>query len=303
METAWIAVDWGTTNLRAWAVGPRGQTLARVDDAPGMNAAAGGNYEAALLQVIGDWLQPDGKTQIVACGMIGARQGWVEAPYVDAPMSLTDLAKHALRPETSDARLDVLILPGVAQRDEDAPDVMRGEETQLLGIAALHSPRSTICLPGTHSKWAKVDGSRLESFTTYMTGEIYGLLADVSVLRFSVRDGGEDREVFLEAVKRGVERPHRLLSDVFRVRAADLLHDAGPSRSRARLSGLLIGSEIGSVLQEQKPDEPVVLVGHDRLGNLYASALRSQGFEVEVIGAEDAVLAGLREARQVLVAA
>jgi 2-keto-3-deoxy-galactonokinase len=186
---AWIAVDWGTSRLRAWAMASDGVALEERASDDGMGRLAPDDFEAALLTVIGDWLG-QGPINIVACGMVGARQGWHEAAYLTVPSRPHGGA--FTRPLTQDERLNVHILPGMMQL---APaDVMRGEETQIAGYLSLHSDFDGIlCLPGTHTKWVHISAGEVVSFQTFMTGEIFALLCEKSVLRHSVQSQEVDR--------------------------------------------------------------------------------------------------------------
>ena len=145
----WIAVDWGTTNLRVWAMDAASRVLGNGGSAEGMGTLDRAGFEPALMRLIGGWLPAEGRVPVVACGMVGSRQGWVEAPY--RPVPCVPLAKGQMaRPDTRDTRLAVQVVPGLKQ--DHPADVMRGEETQLWGAGL---PAGSCCvLPGTHSKWA-----------------------------------------------------------------------------------------------------------------------------------------------------
>ena len=175
--------------------------------------------------------------------MAGARQGWVEAPYAETPASPGDLAAGAIRVEG--LTRDVRILPGVAQKAGGRPDVMRGEETIVLGLAA--EADAIVCLPGTHSKWVAVEGGRITGFSTFMTGEVFALLAGQSILRHAVEAGLDvlaERDAFASGVEAEFEAPELVLNRLFALRAAGLLGGAGAAETTARLSGLVIGLEM-----------------------------------------------------------
>ena len=198
----WIAVDWGTSRLRAWAMAG-GQVLEALASDKGMGALTPDGFEPALLELAGGWL--DGAPPVIACGMVGARTGWAEAEYRAVPCTPLDPAR-ATRPDGADPRLPVLILPGLSQ--SSPPDVMRGEETQLAGLAArLRSAPATVCTPGTHSKWVTLDNGTVTGFTTFMTGEAFALFAERSVLRHSVDTADTDSDAFCSAVAEMVDRP------------------------------------------------------------------------------------------------
>ncbi|MFK7838114.1 MAG: 2-dehydro-3-deoxygalactonokinase, partial [Sulfitobacter sp.] len=179
----WIALDWGTSNLRAFAM--RGATvLDRAGSDAGMSTLEPTGFEPALRDLIGPWLHPD-LGAIVACGMVGSRQGWAEAPYRTVPC--TPLADGVTQITMGDGH-SVHIVSGLSQHAP--PDVMRGEETQIAGFLSLNPQwDGVICMPGTHTKWVHLSAGEVVCFPTYMTGEMFGLLCSVSVLRPSIRPG------------------------------------------------------------------------------------------------------------------
>ncbi|RME15487.1 MAG: 2-dehydro-3-deoxygalactonokinase [Alphaproteobacteria bacterium] len=293
-DEAWIAVDWGTSNLRAWVIGPDGAVRAREASARGAGMLAPEAFEPALLEVIGRHL-PEGKvTTVIACGMVGARECWAEAPYDAVPCPPPGL-EHAVRAPTRDPRLDVRILPGLKQLSP--PDVLRGEETQIAGFLATH-PRfdGIVCLPGTHSKWVHVSAGEIVSFRTYMTGEIYGLLAERSVLSHALRGEGWDEDAFVAAVAEAMANPQHLSSRLFALRADALLNGTRPAIARARLSGYLVGLELAGA-RGYWLGQDVALLGEGRLCDHYEAALRAQGLVPRRVEGEDMALVGLKAAR------
>jgi len=292
MRPDWIAVDWGTSHLRAFAMqGTR--AFAEVSSDHGMGKLAREQFETALLDLIAPWLA--GPVDIVACGMVGSRQGWHEAPYRSVPCTPVDAGTLARVP-THDPRLRMAIVPGLKQ---PAPaDVMRGEETQIAGaLALLPGFDGVLCLPGTHSKWVHVSAGEVVSFVTCMTGEMFALLSRQSVLRHGMEGDGWDDAAFDVALSDALSRPERLGSRLFSLRAEGLLNDLSPSAAKARLSGLLIGVELAAT-RAYWLGQPVAIVGADRLAALYARALTAQGAAPRVLSVRDATLAGLAFARQ-----
>ncbi|MDH3667129.1 MAG: 2-dehydro-3-deoxygalactonokinase [Paracoccaceae bacterium] len=285
-QKPWIAVDWGTTRLRAWAMDSDRPLKQRMSD-QGMAGLAPHAFEPALIALVDDWLASAGRTLVVACGMVGARQGWIEAPYVQVPCAPFAGDAFTAAP-AADARLDVRIIPGLMQADP--ADVMRGEETQISGFLS-RDPHfeGLLCLPGTHTKWAFVGGGHVTGFTTMMTGEIFALLAEQSVLRHSVGDGW-DEAGFEQAVAAPAPAPGRL----FELRAQSLLEGLAPGAARAMLSGRLIASELDAV---EIVDCPVVVIGSDALAGHYARALELRGCSVSRLDGEEVVLAGLIQAK------
>jgi len=245
-------------------------------------------FEPALLDVIAPWLGP--RTPVLACGMVGARQGWVEARYRAVPCPPTDLSALT-RVATQDPRLDVRIAPGLSQ--SKPADVMRGEETQLAGALAVHPGFDGVfCLPGTHSKWVHVSAGEVVSFQTFMTGEMFSLLSTHSVLRHSLTTEGWDDSAFDAGLSDAISRPDRIAARLFSLRAEGLLHGMTAPQARARLSGLLIGIELAGA----KPywlGQSVKLIGASNLSALYARALAAQGLQAERLDATACTLAGL----------
>ncbi|MGB7180510.1 MAG: 2-dehydro-3-deoxygalactonokinase [Burkholderiaceae bacterium] len=293
VRPAWIAADWGTTNLRLWAMDSDDQPLASVSSPDGMSSIANGQYEQALLKGIEPWLVSGEVTPVFACGMVGARQGWIEVIYTPVPCAPTDASRIQLAP-TQDPRIRMLIIGGLCQ--PDPADVMRGEETQVAGWL-LENPDfdGLLCMPGTHTKWVEVSAGHIQSFKTWMTGELYGLLATQSVLKHSVRSDELDGVVFASTVRQVISGAHSF-AELFSVRATDLLHDASPQASRARLSGLLIGAEINAMCGNTNK-KPVVLLGASGVVELYHEALGIIGAQVHLADATRLTLAGLTAVR------
>ena len=287
----WIAVDWGTSALRVWAMqGDR--VLAEAASDQGMGRLATDQFEPALLHLIGDWLEPGRICPVLAAGMVGARQGWAEAPYRPVPCPPVE-AGAAISVPTRDPRIAVRILPGLSQ---SAPaEVMRGEEAQIAGVLARWPGFSgTVCLPGTHTKWAAIAGGRVTQFRTLMTGEMFDLLASRSVLRHSLAPGGADMAAFRDGLRlsQGLDMPLNLFS----LRAESLLGSPDPVALRARLSGLLIGQELAATRPLWQGRE-IVIVASAGLETLYLAGLESFGATVRTLSATEATLAGLCLAR------
>jgi 2-dehydro-3-deoxygalactonokinase len=285
----WIAADWGTSNLRCSAMGADGRVLAEAASEDGMGRLAPEAFEPALLRLVEPWLGP-GVTPVYACGMVGARQGWVEARYRSVPCA--PLEAGALTPvPVRDGRLRVLIAPGLSQAKP--ADVMRGEETQIAGALALGGGDGVYCLPGTHSKWAHVSAGEVVSFQTYMTGELFALLSQQSVLRHGLAGAeGEAPEAFDLALSEALSRPERLAARLFTLRAEGLLDGLPPVEARARLSGLLIGAELAAA-RPYWLGQRVTLIGSSGLAAAYARGLAAQGIAARTLDVAACTLAGL----------
>lgn len=296
----WVAVDWGTSNLRAWGIAADGSVALERSSAKGMGKLTREEFPAALAELLTDVSATrGGALDVLICGMAGARQGWLEAPYLEAPTDLRGLLDGAVRPDMVDGRISPAILPGVCQR-AGADNVMRGEETQLLGLAALRPGFSGIvCMPGTHSKWAKLSGTRIEHFSTAMTGELFEVLRTHSVLRHSLNgdlDGPGRAEGFVAGAGAGIAGPEQLLGTLFQVRAGSLLSGRQPDWCAGYLSGLLIGTEIGAN-RHLIGNQAVPLIGSAALCALYVQVLAMIGARGEPQDATQIVLAGLKAAR------
>lgn len=294
----WIAVDWGTSNLRVWPMAGE-VPLRRIDSDRGMGGLASADFEPTLIETLGDTLGdalPDGGAplDVVICGMAGAKQGWTEAPYVSVPCAPVATGVPA---PTSDPRLRVTILPGVSQMLP--PDVMRGEETQIAGFLR-NSPEfdGIVCMPGTHTKWAHLSAGEIVSFRSFMTGEIFALLSQQSVLRHGMGDGW-DGAAFAEGVSDAMGRPAGLASELFSLRAAGLLTGTSPDACKSRLSGLLIGAEL-SAARPYWLGQNIVILGEGGMASAYQTALSAQGAAATTTSTDDATLSGLIAAYQAL---
>jgi 2-dehydro-3-deoxygalactonokinase len=284
----WIAVDWGTSNLRAWAMGPGGEVLAEASSDEGMGKLARDGFEPALLRLIGPWLA--GHPPIIACGMVGSRQGWCEAPYRTIPCTPLDPAALVAAP-THDTRLSVRIAPGLKQ--PSPADVMRGEETQIAGALSLRPGYDgVLCLPGTHSKWVQISAGEVVSFQTFMTGELFALISETSVLRHGMQGGTWDEAAFDAAVSDTLSRPERIAARLFAIRAEGLIAGLSASAALSRLSGLLIGIELAAA-RPYWLGQRVTLIGAEKLSAAYARALSAQGVEADRLSATECTLAGL----------
>jgi 2-dehydro-3-deoxygalactonokinase len=289
----WIAVDWGTSNLRVWMMGKDGVPFAQDSSDKGMGGLARDAFEPALLELVAPYLAPDSVTPVLCAGMVGAREGWLEAPYVPTPCTPPD-GQAAVAPTSTDPRLSVYILPGVKQMSP--PDVMRGEETQIAGV--LHSQPDfdgILCLPGTHTKWVHISAGEIVSFQTCMTGEMFALLSQQSVLRHSVTGTGWDQDSFLSGVTNAMDRPQSFAAELFRMRAAGLLLGTTADAGRARLSGLLIGLELAGT-RAYWLGRHVAILGADAVAIHYRSALAEQGIQAEILENTNLTLAGLTNA-------
>lgn len=309
------AVDWGTSSFRLWLLDAAGAALAERRSGEGMLTAGTEGFGAILEKHLAAAGAPP-SLPVVVCGMAGARQGWIEAPYVTLPAGLDGILAGAVPvpgqaagqaagqgsgQDAGQAR-KIRILPGLAQRSADEPDVMRGEETQLAGVLPLFaSGRHVICMPGTHSKWVEAEGGVIAGFRTWLTGELFSVLSRQSILRHSLGESVApalpDTPAFVTACRDALAQGGDIGPSLFRIRAATLLQDLQPADAAATLSGLLIGSEIASARRLfDLPAGEVILVASGPLGSLYAAALKLASCAVLQADADEAVRAGLFEA-------
>lgn len=264
-----IGIDWGTTSLRAYRLAG-GRVIDRRDSARGIITVEPGGFGAVLRDAVGAWLQ-DGETDVLMAGMIGSRQGWVETPYLPCPAGLDRLAAALIVVPFDTAR--VAIVPGLQGEDASGtPEVMRGEETQLVGLVGWSGASAHACLPGTHSKWAVVAEGSVTKFATHMTGETFAALRSATILGRMMQDGPTDAPAFLRGVARAAE-PGGLLHHLFGVRTQGLFGRLSPHEAASYLSGLLIGHEI----EAAAPSGTVHLIGTPELCALYAMALERCG--------------------------
>ena len=290
----WIAVDWGTSNLRVWGMDSDGKVAAEASSDKGMAKLDRSGFEPALLELVDGWLVHGRRMPVIACGMVGARQGWVEAPYREAPCKpvFFDLVAN---PDTRDPRLKVTILAGIKQL-EPAPDVMRGEETQIAGVLS-ENPHfdGVLCLPGTHTKWVRISAGEIVHFKTFMTGELFSLFSVHSVLRHSLMAAGGTEIEFASSVRSIVAEPADFAGRLFSVRAEALVSGLGSAAANARLSGLLIGAELAAA-KTYWWDHSLMIVGNGPQSELYADALAILGQSPRIIDASHVTLAGLKSA-------
>lgn len=291
----WIAVDWGTSCLRTWAMAADGTVIATACSDQGMSTLTPDTFETALLGLIEPWIG-GASVSVVACGMVGSRQGWCEAPYQTVPCA--PLGTGLVQPTARESKLSVNIIAGVKQ--ENPADVMRGEETQIAGFIAKNPDwDGVLCLPGTHTKWVHISAGEIVSFQTFMTGEIFAAMTNHTVLKHSVDTEDWDIDAFNDAVSDAISKPERLAARLFSLRAEGLLNDLSPAAARARLSGQLIGAEFAAA-RPYWLGQNVAIIGADALSSIYADALLLQGVRATLTDGQELTLAGLTAAYQQL---
>jgi 2-dehydro-3-deoxygalactonokinase len=277
----YIAVDWGTTNRRAYRVDGNGLVAEEFEDELGVLSVSPGGFPGAIAEI----RRRLGDRPMLLAGMVGSNRGWIEAPYVPCPAGVADVAGAMLWREG-----DVAIIPGVSLLTLHVTDVMRGEEVQALGAwgEGLERRDMLVCHPGTHAKWILVREGLILSFRTMMTGELFSLLKEHSILADQLQAPVAPDEAFLDGVEEAFGG-ESLLSGLFGVRARYLL--AGDQSGASRASGLLIGSDVSAGLK-LAPDLPVAVVGRPELCVLYAAALEQAGRSSTSIDGAVAFIAG-----------
>jgi 2-dehydro-3-deoxygalactonokinase len=291
-EPLLIGLDRGTTSCRAYLIGADG-VRARNTDGPGILRVEGGAFGAWFDTMVGEWIARHGVIPIILSGMIGSRQGWKEAPYAPCPAGAADIVKALARFDHDG--LPISLVPGLVTENDGMPDVMRGEETQILGALALSGKdEGLFLLPGTHSKWAEVRGRRIVSFRTFMTGEVFGALKGHTILGRLMRDGAFDPDAFVRGDHEGATlgSAGALLNRIFAARSYGLMDKLRDTALSDYLSGLLIGAEIAEATARTK--SAVTIIASAALAQRYADALKLLD-HASTLAPEDCVAAGHRQ--------
>jgi 2-dehydro-3-deoxygalactonokinase len=292
----WIAVDWGTSFFRAYLIEDE-LVSDKIETSDGMKFIQQNDFEKKFISLIEKWLVKGQVVEVLASGMLGARQGWMEAPYEKTPCNLNNI--NYVSPLVNDDRFSLKIFSGVSQINP--PDVMRGEETQVAGFFNQNlNFNGSVCLPGTHSKWIKVKNGLIEHFKTYMSGELFEVIKNNTVLTHSLMSEKIDKKEFLNSANKIFQNPEYLTSALFQIRADDLINSRGPEIYNSRLSGYLLGIELlGAKEYWEKRD--IALIGGEKVMELYESLLEDKVLTIKKFSAEDMVLEGLKSFRKNLI--
>jgi 2-dehydro-3-deoxygalactonokinase len=288
-----VGVDWGSSSFRAYQFDEHGSVVAELSEDKGIreiHPATPEHYEQVLFELIGSWVS-DGDIVLLS-GMITSRAGWVETPYLTCPVDVATIAGFAQCLEARNVQLR--FLPGIKQEHPN-PDVMRGEELQLLG-AAIQNRSSTIVLPGTHSKWALMKGTELSQFRTVITGELFEVIVKNTLIGALFTSNTFHEDSFLSGVESGYKTT-TLVSDLFTLRSSVLVEHAETDSQHSRLSGMLIGNEIREGLQLMGAANDVILVGSAALGAMYQLAFKQVGINANFYS-EVAAVAGFQQVAQ-----
>ena len=280
-----ITADWGTTNRRAYLIDAGGRCVDEFEDDKGILSVPSDGFGAAVAEI----RERLGDRPLLLAGMVGSNRGWVEAPYVPCPAGLDDLSRSLITPDER-----VAIVPGVSYVGRGRADVMRGEELQVLGAleSQLIGSNSVVCHPGTHNKWIQLREGRIHNFVTAMTGELFSLLKDHSILSGLVQARVEPNDGFRKGVQEALER-QMLPAQLFGIRAKVLLGEMREEDAASFLSGLLIGSDVHIGMSFPFAAR-VAILGRPELTRLYSTAVSLTGRETIEIDGEQAFLAGAK---------
>lgn len=298
-DDAIVGVNWGSSNFRAYLIDADGSAADEYAAPCGIIGIERDGMAAVMDQLVERW---PGERPIYVSGMIGSNVGWCEVPYAHAPAGPTELLAASV--ETGIGAATVRIIPGVTCRRsfDDAPDILRGEEIELLGVASFDGGSRIVALPGTHTKWARLDGSRVGEFMTSMSGEIFDRLTAQGLLASIVEGGSREGPAFDQGTEAALEGQLGLGSLLFGARARVIRGDLPRSEAASYIRGLLVGADVADALlvSPSLNEGRVALIGNAELSRLYARALRRKGIETDIVDARDACLKGFRTLHEAL---
>jgi 2-dehydro-3-deoxygalactonokinase len=292
-DTPLLGIDWGTTNRRAYSLNPRGDLIRQHTDAVGILAAAG-NFEKSLSDLLA--LMELERADVIMSGMVGSRNGWVEAPYLSTDRAISQLPDAMVEIDTALPNIRCRIVPGYQFTDRyGIPDVMRGEETQVLGALSLHASNGWFVLPGTHSKWVRVEQGRITEILTFMTGELFALLSHHGTLAALME---QEQSAVPAAFEAGMTaaRHGSFTHTAFACRALVVTDTMPAAQASSYLSGLLIGSELHQI-RKRTADQAglsIQVIGSTTLGERYTEALHFFGMTAKVWQPDAVYVAALR---------
>ncbi|MED0403082.1 2-dehydro-3-deoxygalactonokinase [Escherichia coli] len=284
MTARYIAIDWGSTNLRAWLYQGDYCLESRQSEA-GVTRLNGKSPAAVLAEVTTDWREEN--TPVVMAGMVGSNVGWKVAPYLSVPARFSSIGE-----QLTSVGDNIWIIPGLCVSHDDNHNVMRGEETQLIGARTL-APSSLYVMPGTHCKWVQADSQQINDFRTVMTGELHHLLLNHSLIGAGLPPQENSADAFAAGLERGLNAP-AILPQLFEVRASHVLGTLPREQVSEFLSGLLIGAEVASMRDYVTHQHAITLVAGTSLTARYQQAFQAMGCDVTAVAGDTAFQAGIR---------
>ena len=283
----WVALDWGTSNFRAYLM-DNNNVIDQVSTQEGMKFIDQNEFEKILIKNIDAWNNKFDIKVIIASGMVGAKQGWIEVPYVNSPCDIRNVNFKTLK-ILDDANIH--ILSGVSQFNPS--DVMRGEETQIAGFLLNNVDfNGSICLPGTHSKWVNMNSYNIQEFTTFLTGELYEIVKKYSILNHSLNTTELDDEIVKSSAKLIIENPSFISNKLFEIRADNLLKNSNQTSNNSKLVGYLLGIEL-SGSRTYWEDKDLVIIGSSNLNKYYELILNGRSNSIRLFNSSDMALNGL----------
>ncbi len=283
----WVALDWGTSNFRAYLM-DNNNVIDQVSTQEGMKFIDQNEFEKILIKNIDAWNNKFDIKVIIASGMVGAKQGWIEVPYINSPCDIRNVNFKTFK-ILDDANIH--ILSGVSQFNPS--DVMRGEETQIAGFLLNNVDfNGSICLPGTHSKWVNMNSYNIQEFTTFLTGELYEIVKKYSILNHSLNTTELDDEIVKSSAKLIIENPSFISNKLFEIRADNLLKNSNQTSNNSKLVGYLLGIEL-SGSRTYWEDKDLVIIGSSNLNKYYELILNGRSNSIRLFNSSDMVLNGL----------
>jgi len=283
----WVALDWGTSNFRAYLM-DNNNVIDQVSTQEGMKFIDQNEFEKILIKNIDAWNNKFDIKVIIASGMVGAKQGWIEVPYINSPCDIRNLNFKSLK-ILDDVKIH--ILSGVSQFNPS--DVMRGEETQIAGFLLNNVDfNGSICLPGTHSKWVNMNSYNIQEFTTFLTGELYEIVKKYSILNHSLNTTELDDEIVKSSAKLIIENPSFISNKLFEIRADNLLKNSNQTSNNSKLVGYLLGIEL-SGSRTYWEDKDLVIIGSSNLNKYYELILNGRSNSIRLFNSSDMALNGL----------
>ena len=283
----WVALDWGTSNFRAYLM-DNNHVIDQVSTQEGMKFVDQNEFKKTLIKNIDAWNNKFDIKVVIASGMVGAKQGWIEVPYINSPCDIRNLNFKSLK-ILDDVKIH--ILSGVSQFNPS--DVMRGEETQIAGFLLNNIDfNGSICLPGTHSKWVNLNSYNIQEFTTFLTGELYEIVKKYSILNHSLNTAELDDEIVKSSAKLIIENPSFISNKLFEIRAENLLKNSSQISNNSKLVGYLLGIEL-SGSRNYWEDKDLVIIGSSNLNKYYELILNGRSNSIQLFNSSDMALNGL----------